>query len=1288
MSTNPYPGPRPFEQAEAQWFHGRAEVLAELAELVQTYPVTLLYGRSGTGKTSLIQAGLQPALAGEGLASAYVRVAPESETKRDVFVRSVREAVGLKVSSSVGDWTADLGGVASKTGRHGLVLIIDQAEELFRPDGSIEPDCREAINELAGRCTRVDDGPRLTLLFAFREEALAGFDELAAVLPHGTGIRQRLAPLRVEDGEAVVGTPAKLVKSGPSWSSDAIRAVCEQASRDDGSLNALVLQCICRRVWEACANRDTAAEGGEITVDDVRRYGRVEDALSEFVHNAIATVASTNARHTREVLRFVERHFVSDGARHPLVWRANVPQNDEWRLLISLAESRLIIEHPAGNTVWFELAHEGLVGAVMNEAERHDPEVSRTRALHAQARRWIAGGYSSRDLLPATQVAQAVRSVRSSDSPEEVKQYVMRSADRVRRIRGTMLVVSLAGVAIAGALWIAGSVAREAQELRQVDGTIEWLQFAGEQSELEIKSRAEAARNILASHDGLVATVHSTVMPMLARVGLPVDHEEVQGGRQRRLVRLETALAAAVPWDTGVTRWRAPDAITAVAVRPAAGAEFVGTERGQLYQVGRPTALSVPSLEEPIVAALVSDRGLVAIGQSGGVSVSGLASTATLGTHLGGRVEIVATSADPDGSGAWVSLLDGRVCRLSIDDRPEWVCGGAELSRAFSQHRRVTLRALTGQHLLRYAPAGTLVEVWALERGRLAVRSRHVRLGVQGATLWTNRLVAGSVQHTLELLEIDGGARTEEIKIGGTPTVIENVRPDLLAVGMFNGRLQLFAEAGEKLRAVCKERPLKVSGETEAPVLWVQETAVDDVVVTVSADGVVSLVETTSCELLWQQATGLVRVNSVTRVGGRRFAAVGPGGEVALVDSDRMAGRFARVAEAGDGVGGAGSAGETWPVFLKGSQPNSVVVVSLPSGRRVALDELLFRGTPATDAVATEVNGIRYLVVVNSRGLFVVNLSEMDQDLPKIKGKLRQRAAEILPSRGTDLLSAAKVVAGRIVFVVGSQSRPADRLAYSVGARELVVAVKKATPLVRVSVPVGTDDGGQLDEVVKKAGGRSWRIVAEGEVVGVTDDGSEQQGARASLVYNPSRSSDSSPYQLVEESGATQSIKGLSHRLASRGVVAVPKGFAMIDTEGYLSVVAWKRDAAGDRRVPVEPLSDREVTSRDIGYMPGRGCTVATTADGRFVVAGGEGGVLVASVDGKSAETFPVASDDAVCAVALVSDTAHIAVKWVTQKGLQFSAPCRECTANRGIDESLEALSRQMAARRQAQGAR
>jgi len=59
---NPWPGLRAFSESDRDFFFGRERETAELLGLVQRSPVVVLYGQSGLGKTSLLQAGLFPRL--------------------------------------------------------------------------------------------------------------------------------------------------------------------------------------------------------------------------------------------------------------------------------------------------------------------------------------------------------------------------------------------------------------------------------------------------------------------------------------------------------------------------------------------------------------------------------------------------------------------------------------------------------------------------------------------------------------------------------------------------------------------------------------------------------------------------------------------------------------------------------------------------------------------------------------------------------------------------------------------------------------------------------------------------------------------------------------------------------------------------------------------------------------------------------------------------------------------------------------------------------------------------
>ena len=61
-AENPWPGLEAFEENARAFFHGRDHEAESLLNHVLDGPVTVLYGRSGLGKTSLLRAGLFPLL--------------------------------------------------------------------------------------------------------------------------------------------------------------------------------------------------------------------------------------------------------------------------------------------------------------------------------------------------------------------------------------------------------------------------------------------------------------------------------------------------------------------------------------------------------------------------------------------------------------------------------------------------------------------------------------------------------------------------------------------------------------------------------------------------------------------------------------------------------------------------------------------------------------------------------------------------------------------------------------------------------------------------------------------------------------------------------------------------------------------------------------------------------------------------------------------------------------------------------------------------------------------------
>src|SRR5690606_776689 len=64
-AQSPWPGLAAYDENASSFFFGRTEEAIELARMIRQAPLTVLYGKSGLGKTSLLQAGLYPLLRAE-----------------------------------------------------------------------------------------------------------------------------------------------------------------------------------------------------------------------------------------------------------------------------------------------------------------------------------------------------------------------------------------------------------------------------------------------------------------------------------------------------------------------------------------------------------------------------------------------------------------------------------------------------------------------------------------------------------------------------------------------------------------------------------------------------------------------------------------------------------------------------------------------------------------------------------------------------------------------------------------------------------------------------------------------------------------------------------------------------------------------------------------------------------------------------------------------------------------------------------------------------------------------
>jgi len=100
---NPWPGLESFREEEGSFFFGRDAEAVALLEHVLDGPVTVLYGRSGLGKTSLLRAGLFPLLREKQYLPVYMRfeVKPGAVPLSQQLRQSVRDAIQAELPDAV-----------------------------------------------------------------------------------------------------------------------------------------------------------------------------------------------------------------------------------------------------------------------------------------------------------------------------------------------------------------------------------------------------------------------------------------------------------------------------------------------------------------------------------------------------------------------------------------------------------------------------------------------------------------------------------------------------------------------------------------------------------------------------------------------------------------------------------------------------------------------------------------------------------------------------------------------------------------------------------------------------------------------------------------------------------------------------------------------------------------------------------------------------------------------------------------------------------------------------------
>src|SRR5262252_378177 len=161
-AQNPWPGLAAYDEASCDFFNGRDADTEELLRLVRLAPLTVLYGKSGLGKSSLLQAGLFPRLRQAHDLPIYIRLdisQTADHSLLDQATRRLREELTAcradfpEFEPGENLWhylhRRDLELWSHDNNLLTPVLVFDQFEEIFTRGGFDVERVRRVCHELA-----------------------------------------------------------------------------------------------------------------------------------------------------------------------------------------------------------------------------------------------------------------------------------------------------------------------------------------------------------------------------------------------------------------------------------------------------------------------------------------------------------------------------------------------------------------------------------------------------------------------------------------------------------------------------------------------------------------------------------------------------------------------------------------------------------------------------------------------------------------------------------------------------------------------------------------------------------------------------------------------------------------------------------------------------------------------------------------------------------------------------------------------------------------------------------
>lgn len=427
---SPFRGLQVFEPDDAWLFFGRDSETEELLFRLGQSPILMVIGNSGCGKSSLIRAGLIPALRkgrfprGDEPAPSWrvaiVRptgapfdylaevlpgqLAPElSVAEQTEFIADCRKKLPLGGEGLRDAICALTNAAAPKSSQCHVLLVVDQFEELFTLTTNSE--VRASYIESLLAASRWNSCAPVHLLLVLRADFYSHCLEYPA-LSHCLETNLYNVP-RMQYDQLREAIERRLALAGAQAESGLIDSLLDDVGTEPGNL--ALLEHTLSHLWEKCGGF-----GRTLTNETYSTIGRLRGALSAHADAVYGEIADEAEKRLVQKT-FLELVQLGEGApdtrrrvRKKELFSLGAPEQVE-SLLARLSSSRLISISSEGQNSFVEVSHEALIrewSTLREWISQNREELRLERRLSQAAEEWERLNRDAGALLQGARLTQ------------------------------------------------------------------------------------------------------------------------------------------------------------------------------------------------------------------------------------------------------------------------------------------------------------------------------------------------------------------------------------------------------------------------------------------------------------------------------------------------------------------------------------------------------------------------------------------------------------------------------------------------------------------------------------------------------------------------------------------------------------------------------------------------------------------------------------------------------------------------------------------------------------------